>query len=53
MGADAAFAPAYEVEGAVGSPGGFPTYPGAPDPQPTYSEPPFSQQQSGNSDINF
>ncbi|CAH3907311.1 synaptogyrin [Pieris brassicae] len=48
MGAEAAFAPAYEVEGTVGSPGGFPAYPGAPDPQPPYSDPPFSQQQTGN-----
>lgn len=47
MGADAAFAPAYEVEGA-GSPGAFPAYPGAPDPQPAYSDPPFSQPHSGN-----
>ncbi|XP_026324826.1 synaptogyrin [Hyposmocoma kahamanoa] len=47
MGADAAFAPAYEVENQVGSPGGFPTYPGAPDPMPAYSEPPFSQPQTG------
>ncbi|KAH9640696.1 hypothetical protein HF086_007267 [Spodoptera exigua] len=43
VGADAAFAPAYEVEGAVGSPGAFPAYPSAPDPQPAYSDPPFSQ----------
>ncbi|XP_034830582.1 synaptogyrin [Maniola jurtina] len=47
MGADAVFAPAYEVEGGVGSPGSFPAYPGAPDPQPAYSDPPFSQPQSG------
>ncbi|XP_063362343.1 synaptogyrin [Cydia amplana] len=50
VGADSAFAPAYEVEGAVGSPGGFPAYPGAPDPQPAYSEPPFSQRDQGNMD---
>ncbi|KAI8436190.1 hypothetical protein MSG28_004263 [Choristoneura fumiferana] len=50
LGADSAFAPAYEVEGAVGSPGGFPAYPGAPDPQPAYSEPPFSQRDQGNMD---
>ncbi|XP_028178542.1 synaptogyrin [Ostrinia nubilalis] len=50
MGAEAAFAPAYEVEGAVGSPGAFPAYPGAPDPQPAYSDPPFSQTQPGNID---
>ncbi|XP_041978308.1 synaptogyrin [Aricia agestis] len=50
VGADAAFAPAYEVEGGAGSPGAFPAYPGAPDPQPAYSDPPFSQQHAGNID---
>ncbi|XP_063381010.1 synaptogyrin [Cydia fagiglandana] len=50
VGADSAFAPAYEVEGAVASPGAFPAYPGAPDPQPAYSEPPFSQRDQGNMD---
>lgn len=52
MGAEAAFAPAYEVEGAVGagSPGAFPAYPGAPDPMPAYSDPPFSQTTTGNID---
>ncbi|PZC82290.1 synaptogyrin [Helicoverpa armigera] len=51
VGADAAFAPAYEVEGAVGSPGAFPAYPAAPDPEPAYSEPPFSQNHgTGNID---
>lgn len=53
MGADAAFAPAYEVEGAIGSPGGFPTYPGAPDPQPTYTEPPFSQTAGNTGNMDY
>ncbi|XP_026729037.1 synaptogyrin [Trichoplusia ni] len=51
VGADAAFAPAYEVEGAAGSPGAFPAYPAAPDPQPAYADPPFSQTHAtGNID---
>ncbi|GBP19990.1 Synaptogyrin [Eumeta japonica] len=49
MGAEAAFAPSYEVgSGGVGDPGSFPAYPGAPDPEPAYADPPFSQTRSGN-----
>lgn len=42
QGAEGAFAPSYEVEGALG---GTASYPGAPDPEPAYQDPPFSSQR--------
>ncbi|XP_077291358.1 synaptogyrin [Arctopsyche grandis] len=45
QGAEAAFAPSYEVEGALGGGGGYSSYPGAPDPDPAYQDPPFTQQR--------